>query len=83
MLAGASAGKNFHGKALAGAKELQGDTKAEGGVAARPQGERGVPAGKGTDTVVKSGLAPLSFPRDANGNADENETTVGRELTRL
>jgi len=33
-----TAGKDFHGEAFAGTKELQGDTKAEGGLEVFPQG---------------------------------------------
>jgi hypothetical protein len=78
-----SFGKDFHGKAFAGAKELQGDTKAEGGMAAHLKGQLSLPAGKSADAVVKGGLARPALAHNANGNPHQNEAAVGRELTRL
>jgi hypothetical protein len=78
-----TAGKHLHCKSLAGTKELLRDTKAEGGTAARLEGQPSLPAGKRADTVVIGGLARLALAHDANGNSHENEAAVARKLTRL
>src|SRR5660398_195546 len=88
LRAGGCAGTDLHAEAFAVTKELLGDAEAEDGVEVCLQGERGVPAGEAADPVVSGGLAPLTLTpltltADANGNADQNEATVGRELTRL
>jgi hypothetical protein len=83
LLARGTYGKDLHGKSLAGTKELQGDTKAEGGVATRLKGQLSLSAGEGADAVVKGGLARRSLARNAERNADQYEAAVGRELTCL
>ena len=76
-------GKDFQDKALAGTKELLGDTEAKAGLKAGLEEQLDLLAGKAADAEAKAGLAPLVLTHSAQGNPDADKVAIGGELAPL